>query len=336
MSEMVRQIASEANLLSDAASHMLSGTTSMATIHDYGNVVVPESGLVIFTFAAFQSIAQNCYIRAEFGGVPITGLMFSDQGVDHTVCGVVWLAAGTYNFKIKGCNVAGTGAIYCKLVQVGFVKLSDAVGSAVAAYSGAIDLTVASRKTPAGDLKQATFAIQVEAYTVAGVTNIEDAAETLTNGVGVSVDAVRANWTVKQQDPDSKQAAHGELFVSLTVGASHAITITKENAATTVNISVSACPWLLGPSLLEPVTLDISQGSTLYLTEEPLFADPTKFIGVGKVRGVTFGSADDYYSTASATGISSFTYTFDSIDQAAGFVCSGLGGCISVVGVDLR
>lgn len=89
MSEMVRLIASEANLLTDAAQYMLAGTTSMATIKDYGNVVVPESGLVIFTFAVYQTIAQSCYVRAEFGAVPISGTKFSDNSVEHTVCGVL-------------------------------------------------------------------------------------------------------------------------------------------------------------------------------------------------------------------------------------------------------
>ena len=89
-------------------------------------------------------------------------------------------------------------------------------------------------------------------------------------------------------------------------------------------------------TLSTPMTLNFSQGSTFYSTLEPMFADPTKFIGVGQPRAISFGSATDYYNSTSATGIISYSYVFDVVDISWNFDCYGMGGCISVIGVDAR
>jgi hypothetical protein len=72
------------------------------------------------------------------------------------------------------------------------------------------------------------------------------------------------------------------------------------------------------------------------MTLEPLFVDESKFAGVGKVRGVSYGTATDYYGSSSATGIIEYSYTFETVNQDMGFACSGVGGCITNVGVDMR
>ncbi|MCJ7768055.1 hypothetical protein MUP79_06665, partial [Candidatus Bathyarchaeota archaeon] len=108
---------------------------------------------------------------------------------------------------------------------------------------------------------------------------------------------------------------------------------------TVVYVSVVLSPWLLPPVAMQdfPVTLGISQFSTLYVTYEPLFLNPTKNSYIGKVRGISFGAACDFYSTATGTGILPHTYTFESLQVSqAVVVADGWGGCISIVAADIR
>jgi hypothetical protein len=70
---------------------------------------------------------------------------------------------------------------------------------------------------------------------------------------------------------------------------------------------------------------------------ESLDADPTKNSKIGKVRAVTYGDATDYYSTATGTGILSHIYTFELVEiGSVTLTVNGLGGCISLVGLDDR
>ena len=97
------------------------------------------------------------------------------------------------------------------------------------------------------------------------------------------------------------------------------------------------CPWIIPNSEDEPVELDFPDGSTIYIILEPLNSDPTKTIKLGKKRFVSFGDSTDYYSTASGTGILSWNYTFELVPVKNCILkIGGYGGCISVVGVDVR
>jgi hypothetical protein len=70
---------------------------------------------------------------------------------------------------------------------------------------------------------------------------------------------------------------------------------------------------------------------------EPLMSNPTKNLKLGKKRAVSFGDSTDYYSTGSGTNILSWNYTFEIVEvDDCVLVVEGYGGCIAVVGVDLR
>jgi hypothetical protein len=338
LTETERSITAEKNLINDPATYSITNQTSLVTVKDYGNITLAEAGLVIFKYVLRQETTAltKVYSRLEIGGIPIQGDRISNNAnSEEIIGGLCWLAAGTYNVTIKGCT-SSTNTLKIREFQIGFVKFNDSVGHALAAYSSGIALTVPARTTPAGTLNQAVFAVMAEAYTSGDVTNFEDAGETLTNGVGITVDGVRVNWSQKQQDVESKQAAHGKCFYPCSVGSSHTIAIVKENAGTVVNISICACPWLLGGPVHNPVTLSFSQGSTLYVAFEPLFVDESKFAGVGKMRAVSHATTTDYYDSTTGTGIIAYSYVFETVDQSIGFACSGLGGCIGIVGADLR
>jgi hypothetical protein len=79
-----------------------------------------------------------------------------------------------------------------------------------------------------------------------------------------------------------------------------------------------------------------SQNSTLYLVLEPYSGNGTKFVGVGKVRLVSYGAAVDYYGSTSGTGIITFSFTFQIVDvPTATAATDGVGGVISYIGVDV-
>jgi hypothetical protein len=250
---------------------------------------------------------------------------------------LVYLAAGTYGIDVEN-TIDTAGTMKIRNFQAGFASFSDLSGSALAAYAGAIAKTTAVRATPAGNLKNTVYCVTVYAVTAGAQTNLENPGDALTNGVQVLLDGVQQAWSERNQgDFGTDIAAGGKCYVAASAGASHSVTVTKDNVGTSVNVNVAVCPWILPFALSEVVSLSVPQGSTLYLTQEPLDANPTKYVYVGKIRGVTFGAATDYYASASATGVSAFSYTFESVSvPQVMMTVYGLGGCISIIAVDLR
>jgi hypothetical protein len=251
--------------------------------------------------------------------------------------GIAFVAAGTYAVLMEQKNSGGTGEI--SSFQLGKAKFSDTAKSNLAIYAAEIDLTVVQRSPPSffGTLKNAVFAVNVWAYTPGADTNFENVGDALTNGVQLSIDGVQVDWTTRIQDTGSAETAYANYYGSLSAGLEHAFTIGKDNANTVVHISIVACPWLLATVDNEPMTLDFSQNSTLYLVLEPLNADPAKNSKIGKIRAVSYGDTTDFYSTASGTGILSHAYTFELVEvTSVTVIVNGLGGCISMVGLDGR
>jgi len=221
--------------------------------------------------------------------------------------------------------------------QLGYVSFTDLEGSALAVYSAGISKTTTVKVTPLGNLKNTVYAVTVYATTAGAHTNLENPGDALTNGVQVLLDDVQQSWGERQQGDGNDQPASGKCYVAASAGSSHTITIGKDNADTVVNINVAVCPWILPSAVFEPVTLDFNQGSTAYVVLEPLDANPTKFVAVGKERAITFGASTDYYSSTSAADIVGFSYTFEVVKVGESWLlASGLGGCISHVGVDPR
>ena len=325
--EQVRQLNSEANLINDTTVYTRNDA-AWGTLKDYGNIILSEDSLVVFKF----NIQSASAYRLKIGSFYVYGCF--TVGVKT---GIAFVAAGTYAVVMEQKNSGGSGSI--GYFQLGKAKFSDVNNSNLAAYSSVISLTVAQRSPPSffGTLKNAVFAVLVWAKTPGAQTNFENVGDALTNGVQLSVDGVQVNWTTRIQDTTSDETACGNFYESLSVGSAHTFTIGKDNANTVVHISIVACPWLLATVDNEPMTLDFAQGSTLYVTLEPLDKDPTKNSKIGKVRAVSYGDATDFYSTASGTGILSHTYTFEivAVSDVSVFV-NGFGGCISLVGLDER
>jgi hypothetical protein len=333
ISEQQRLIASDLQLLNNSTSY--SFPSSMGTVHDFGNVTLAQAGLLIFRFNLTCGI-NGFACRVKVGSYYVWAIGTTGGIGAGYYEAVAWLTAGTYDILVEGW--ANPSSATLNSMYLGYVSFNDAVGSALAAYSSGIGLTVANRNTPLGPLLQAVYAVQVYATTSGALTRLENVGDNLTNGVSVSIDGTQVNWTERNSpDVGNGDGVSGKCFLPYSVGTSHTVTFSKRNANTTIHVSIAACPWILSPVNHAPVNLTFSQLSTVDIILNPLFDDPTKFIGVGQKRGISFGNATDYYNSASGTGLINYSYMIDTpdISQIRLFV-NGFGGCIEVIGVDLR
>jgi len=335
-SEQVRLLESEERLINDATEYG-AASTSWVAIHNYGNITLTEDGLVVFTYDLHSvNSGSIAYARLKIGSYYVHGARVYGT-LNTTFHGLAWLGAGTYAVIIEVRTDGETYQAHVSNFQLGKAKFSDSVGHALAVCSSQISKTVGSRKLAVGPLKNAVFCVHVFAYTPNAVTYFENPGQNYTNGVRVSVDSVQVAWSERYQDEDSKENGYAKCYHPVTVGGTHAIDIAKDNANTVVHISIACSPWLLSDRLYEPVTADFTQSSTFYAVLEPLSGNVTKGVKVGKTRAASFGDSTDYYSSSSGTGILSYSYTFEKIEIGkVGIFLSGLGGCVSVIGVDVR
>jgi len=337
LSEQVRQLESEARLINNATEYAVTGT-AWQTLCSYGNITLSEAQVVPFKYdlRCTNLPAWGAFSRLKIGDYYVHGAK-RESDVAQTFHGLVWLAAGTYAVVMEGC--AGNADAQCRVsnFQLGKTRFEDSVGEALVTYSAQISKTVSSRKLCVGSLKKAVFCVHAFAYTPSDVTNFENPGDNLANGVSISIDGVQVSWSERYQDAASKENAYAKCYYPVTVGSAHTITISKDNANTVVHISVACSPWLLSDGLYEAFTADFPQGSTFYVTLEPLSGNVTKNVQIGKIRAVSFGDSTDYYSNSSGTDILSHAYTFEIVEVGeVGIFLSGLGGCVSIIGVDIR
>jgi hypothetical protein len=339
LSEQVRRLPNEKNLINDAAGYSRNAC-GWAQIKNYGNITLTQDSIVILTYAAAMFSngggGHTCAHRIKVGGLDVSGFQFVDGGsVSENVVVIFFLAAGTYAVTADGAgeyyDINNYRTITVSNFKLGVVDFSDVVGFSVAAYSTTITKNLPARKLAIGTIKNGVMHIQITTNNVAAVASLPT----------VSVDGVTLSWTWSKTTQaagyscNSYGSVCGRIDIPLTAGADH--TITLSGGAGTHYISIAFTPWILPTSLSEPVTLDFPQGSTLYITTEPLVADPTKDVKIGKARAISFGDTTDYYSTTSGTGILNCNYTFETVEVAnCVLLVDGYGGCISIIGVDVR
>ena len=350
--EELRDISIEKSLLDVPTQY--GGAGSWQTLVNYGNITLTEDSLVIFSYKigiVLHGGSAGANHRLKIESVYVSGCPKVNEATIDTFTGLIYLAAGTYAVVAECCDDSNGSTkwtdTYISEFKLGIVKLSDTAGSAAAIYSSSISKTIADRKTILGDLKNAVMYVQVLArcdpYYGYSSENFENPGESLVNAVTITVDGVQQSWTERYQDNVAGTsttiygAGTGKLVIPLSVGTSHTVTITHDDAYAIIYVSVAFSPWILGPTDTEILDLDFSQGSTLYLAMEPLMANPTKFVDIGKKRAVSFGDSTDYYSSASGVDIVNHSYTFDYVSVVGCVLTfSGFGGCISMIGVDMR
>jgi hypothetical protein len=341
LAEMVRDLSKELVLL-NVATVYTRNTNSWGTVHDYGNVTLTEDSVLILSYLATHGRygvgGTTCAHKVKIGSQYVAGFQFASYPENITNTVVFFLAAGTYDVLVEGAgdylNVNSYEYIQISDFKLGIVKFSDTDGdtcSSLVAYAGAINKTLAIRTTPIGPLAKGTMHIQVMSENGASVAALPT----------VSVDAVAQSWAWSKVNQsagtyfNSYGGVSGRIDIPLSAGVSHSVTIAGGTG--THYISIVFSPWILPTLASKVVSLSFPDGSTLYVTSEPLMANPTKNLKIGEGRGISFGDATDYYYTSSGIGILASTYTFEivSLDGCI-MVVYGYGGCVSSIAVDVR
>ncbi|MEM3579475.1 MAG: hypothetical protein QXL54_04570 [Candidatus Bathyarchaeia archaeon] len=341
LSEMVRKIRNEENLVYDPDTYSTT-TASWLTFVSKSLSLSEDSFIAIF----FNLIEQTSAIQFVRVKVTVNSTDYyvyanirkgntSGALEEHGV--LLYLPAGSITVTFEGKTNNASYPCQIKNIMIGKISFSDMTGLKWQTYSTQLSTGLASRKTCLGATKKGVLLVNCTGVTSNDVTNFQNPGESLTNYVKLLVDGVQYAWTDRRNDPTSGEVSWAVAAIPASLDEAHTITIEKGNSATAVNISVTFSPWLLPKVDVEALSLLVPQGSTVYVTLEPLFLNPTKIVKLGKKRAVTFGDSTDFYSTASGTGILNWNYTFESVsvEQVSLFV-SGFGGCISIIGVDVR
>jgi hypothetical protein len=377
LSEMVRKIRSEEELFKDTNTYTVNTPTDWVTrvsktiqltepsiIHFYFELFYltqPYSGTIAYGNARVLVDGVPACSTGEQGWGP-------DGGAQVTVprSGYIHLGAGshTLDFQVSGYRFSD-GYIRLQNVQLRKLKFSDTAGLMVnsgyvnapnAAETTIINqnITIPSRRTVAGGLKQ----VPVQMILYMERQNWRNSV-LLNPGEGnvngklnwkLYINDVQTAWSERKGDFDSgltdnqsySEGAYGLYRGLRTAGETLNVKVKAYNAVGS-DVSVRAvlnhfaCPWIITSVEYEPLSLDFPQGSTLYLTLEPLSLNPTKTLKLGKKRAWSFGDSTDYYSAASGTDILSWSYTFEILKASdCLLLIGGDGGCISAIAVDVR
>jgi hypothetical protein len=327
LSEQERLLANEVNLINNPTLYMITNTL-WYLIYDYGQIQMPADGILFFSVQFDSGTTGTTQIAVYVRNMPIAVGVLGTSG-SMFVAGAVWLAAGTYaEIQVYGVTT-GAGADI-KNMQVGYTAFNDSVGYALQATASgsSISLTVSSRVTPVGALKQAVYGIIACSFAPSGQTTTISA---------ITVDGVLQSFD--ESNGSGTQAASVKCYVPCAVGSSHTVVVSQSNSSATLYLSIIACPWICTSisRMPQPVTLSFPQQSTVYVVIGILFKDCVKSIWVGKQKGISFGAADYYgYSSAGTGTLLSFNYSFDSVNVAQVLFCmGGLGCCVDSIAVDV-
>jgi len=367
LSEMVRQIADEEVFFDESGlTDQITAASDWVTVRSK-SITLSKEKIIYLKFIVEVTSGTYGNGRVLLDGDP---LVSTGQVVGTTVTRETYviLSAGTHTFDFQlACWYAGTSS-YVRLTTVYIAALNFA-DKDKQKFQGemAVDNTAtytilnqsfttpSARKLPIGQIKKYTCIITVYMEGVDYRNSvIRSPGETDLYGSlnwKIYLNGTQQSWTEKRNDFNSghienlsyAEGAYGKLIVVLDPSTEYNIQIKvhNHNTGTTRNVRaviwIMLCPWIIPPTEYEPFTLDFPQGSTLYLILEPLDSDPTKTVKIGKKRFISFGDATDYYYTASGTGILNVSYTFE-ITEVSNCVLliSGFGGCISIIGVDVR
>jgi len=374
-SEQVRWIRDEEELVKDTAIYESPLAEHDWTLRVSKSITLTAEKIVCVRFDARVKSITTAWVcgaaRVLLGGAPLIssgGMEAYNATVLRTRTIFLILPAGSYTFDFQssawhgGANVtAGVTNIYIGGFNFpdknGVSHDSGLVSAAATATTTMInrDITIpATRRLAVGPIKKymvyITAYMERDAQRVSKVKNIGEADEASFFNWKILINDIQRNWLDRADDHLPRdvsdltfaEGAYGKLAIPLDPGSTFNLKINVYNGFTTAYsgralVRVLVCPWLLGDVLHEPVALDFPQGSTLYVILEPLDLDPTKHVKIGMKRGISFGDATDYYSTASGTGILIHSYTFEVVDVSKSLLLvGGLGGCVSALGVDVR
>jgi len=369
LSEMVRRVRNEELLVKETAKYYGYDAHDWTT-RVSKNITLTAPRIVLIKWNHEHVFTEtHGASRVLLGSTPIWGSGYVPSGATgllRTPRCMIMLPAGSYtlNFQTSQLYAASTRAVVISNIEIGYADLADTVyqnasGSisvGVSAEATVISVTIPAsslpaRRTAVGKVKNYVALIYVSGHVVNNaISKMKNPGEANESGYinwKIFVNGSQKPWNERYDDaqtsnPAYAEGAFGRISVILSAKANHTIEVKAYNGASSAqtcnaHIAIIISPWLLSDSEYEPIELNFPQGSTLYVVAEPLLANPTKTIKLGKHRAISFGDATDFYSTASGTDILQWNYTFESVEVANCILfMDGYGGCISIIAVDVR
>lgn len=377
LSEMVRKIRSEEELFVDTNTYTQNYPTDWVTkvsknIQLDEPAIIYFKFELFYQTQPYTGTRARGNARVLLGGVPLCSTGEQGHGPDGgaqgtvTRAGYIYLGSGSYtfDFQLSGFTF-NDGYIRLQGVQLRRLNFSDVAGTRV--NSGWVwapnnaettilnqNITLPSRGTVVGNLKQIPvqflFYMEQDNWRSSILQNPGESTVSGKLNWRLYINDVHTAWNDRRGDFESGQTD----YQSYSEGA-YGLYKAERTAGETINVKVKVynaigggasvrailtpfiCPWIIPDTEYQPLSLSFPQGSTLYITLEPLSSDPTKTLKLGKRRAWSFGDATDYYSTASGTGILYWNYTFEVVEVSnCLLLIGGSGGCISVIAVDVR
>jgi len=365
LSEQIRMVRDEEVLYTSGA---LDDTGGPSWVTKATKQITLSSTKIVYVKFTTAFVSGDSAFRAHgrvlLDSVPLLSAGYVGNGESVTRDIFLVLSAGTYQFDFQGCNTGSAGTWRLTDIKIATLNFPDKQrnswdSGSVSCPTGSTttvlnqNFTVpATRKLAVGQVKKYVCIIKVCAIgerRQSFMKNPGEANETGRLSWRILLDDTEQSWTERKEDrggSDSNDSygrgAYGCLVKVLDPDTTYNLKINVYNDyGSTLNnqvtVDIILCPWILADVDYEPVTLDFPQGSTLYVTLEPLNQDPTKYARVGKQRFVSFGDATDYYSSQNGTGILAFDYTFETVEVVNSILhVKGYGGCVSIIGVDVR
>lgn len=366
LSEQVRIVADEEVYAAGSTSYV-SGTfnwTDRVTVP----VTLSKAKIVYAGFSLAVNGNSEGAGRVLLDDVPVVSSGYNSPADNVSRHIYISLPAGSYTIKIQTAVWFWTSGNGLRLsdYRVAALNFTDKQrnnwDSGSVSCPAATETTVvsqnftvpATRNLAVGSIKKYVVIITVYAWSQSYRTNLMKNTGEGNDGSRfnwrIFLDDVQLDWTERRDDRGTSDSAsgsgigaYGRLVKVLDPSIQHNLKIKTYNGyASAINgravVDVILCPWFLADVDYEPVSLDFPQGSTLYVTVEPLHDNTaTKYVRVGNERFKSFGDATDYYGSLSGTGILEFDYTFEVVEIVNSVLhVKGYGGCLSIIGVDVR
>jgi hypothetical protein len=369
--EQLRLLEDEEILLKDTTTRSESSPTDWTLKRTY-NLSLSKAQFVLLE--ATVQIGSLAYGAGQITIDNITAVSSGELNNEtQTIRAVAYLAAGSYtiDFDLSLFETSGGHTISFTMCKVARFNFPDKTG---ANYTGSDtvnddavgtlinqDFTLpAVRKLPFGDTKGCLVVMTACCFGLGGLTEriaqMQDDGSTPTlnkAGFRIYVDDSQQAWTEKNNDYGTNtsnmeygKGGFGRLVHEAEAGDTINIKVkvynnTGGSLTLACRLKVAACVWWLSPTC-EPVTMTrLPFQSTLYVTMEPLWANPTKTLNVGKARIGEF-SGCDYYSNTSGADIVDWNYTFETVDPEGVQIFTTVaalanhGACIGMIGADIR
>ena len=368
LSEMVRKIADETEVLDDATHYDTTATTDWTTVKTQ-SVTLTKTQAIYVKFVCTTSASTIGAGRVRIDNVRIvsTGYMAVGQSVTREV--YIVKTAGTYSITFESSVITIGASPYVRMedLRVGLLNFSDTFSNYIAGTYGTSSMdsektvidtttvaTTTTRLTPVGTIKnyvwRIVFHLTAPDYRLNALLNVGDGLVAGKLNWKLYIDGAQADWPNRVNDygADASNStfadgAYSFLHNVYVAATAKTVKITCQNQHATDHIDVGAyvwahiTPWIIHSSSYEPVNLQFPQGSTCYVVTEPCATDPSKNTKIGKVRFASYGDTTDFYSIETGTGILIHDYIFETVvPESCILNVSGEGGCISMLAVDIR